>query len=130
MWVIWTFPLLVILIFSTIFAMKKAKKPTETELTASLLKERSKPHKRLKERFLIRLIKKCSFNLLCDLDIFALVDFFTCRFSYQRISGNKEGKGFFVLFWRHCMDPTTPPYYDAWFQYFLSVYSRVILLLT
>ena len=33
---------------------KKKKKKSETELTASVLKKRSKTHKRLKERFLIR----------------------------------------------------------------------------
>ena len=36
------------------FQCKKKKKKSETELTASVLKKRSKTHKRLKERFLIR----------------------------------------------------------------------------
>ena len=55
---------------------KKKIKTSETESTASVLNKRSKTHKRLKERFLIRrnifvlfrLIKKRSFNLLCVLD--------------------------------------------------------------
>ena len=50
-------------------------------MTASILKKRSKTHKRLKERFLIifmfrfvlfRIIKKRSFSLLCVLDLQSL----------------------------------------------------------
>ena len=64
--------------------IQKLSFPTksETGLTAIILKKRSKTHKRLKERFLIRpnrtkharfvlfcLIKKRSFDLLCVLDL-------------------------------------------------------------